>query len=181
MGILHDHSGQLKALSPAQQTVYDRFRHLKSSLFSFAHFDSFQENISRGLATDWHCRAGGRFLYICEQGLVHYCSQQRGHPAIPLAGYTVDDIVREAATPKACAPFCTISCVHQTAMLDEFRTKPRETLTGILDRRRALDPGFKPPVLVGVLSWLFLDESRREVFGKVMLGALRVKNKRIAK
>jgi MoaA/NifB/PqqE/SkfB family radical SAM enzyme len=180
VGILHDHTGQLKALSSEQQTVYDRFRQLKSSLFSFAHFDSFQENISRGLPTNWHCRAGGRFLYICEEGLVHYCSQQRGHPAIPLSAYTVEDIQRESAKPKACAPFCTISCVHQTAMLDEFRTKPRETLTGILDRRRALDPNFKAPAMVNVLSWLFLDERRREVFGKVMLGALGVKPRKAA-
>ena len=39
----------------------------------------------------WHCRAGGRFLYICEDGLVHYCSQQRGRPGIPLSQYTRED------------------------------------------------------------------------------------------
>ncbi len=175
VGILHDHTGQLKPLASEQQTVYDRFRKLKTSLFSFAHFDSFQENISRAVPTDWHCRAGGRFLYICEEGLVHYCSQQRGRPGIPLDKYTVTDIVREAAVRKGCAPFCTISCVHQTAMLDEFRERPRETLAGILDRRRQMDPGFQSPALVRVLSWLFLDERRREFFGKVFLNVLRVK------
>jgi len=167
VGILHDHSGQLKPLAPEQRAVYDRFRRLKTSLFSFAHFDSFQENISRGLANDWHCRAGGRFLYICEDGLVHYCSQQRGHPGIPLENYTPEDLGREAARPKGCAPFCTISCVHQTAMLDDFREKPRETLAAILERRRKLDPGFQTPALVGLLSWLFLDAHRRELFGRL--------------
>jgi MoaA/NifB/PqqE/SkfB family radical SAM enzyme len=176
VGILHDHTGQLKPLAAEHQRVYDRFRSLKTSLFSFAHFDSFQENISRGVATDWHCRAGGRFLYICEDGLVHYCSQQRGHPGIPLESYTLEDIRRESARPKACAPFCTISCVHQTAMLDDFREKPRETLAGILDRRRALDPTFRPPATVGVLSWLFLDRRRRGMFGKLLLSALRIKS-----
>jgi MoaA/NifB/PqqE/SkfB family radical SAM enzyme len=175
VGILHDHTGQLKPLAPEQQTVYDRFRKLKTSLFSFAHFDSFQENISRAVPTAWHCRAGGRFLYICEEGLVHYCSQQRGRPGIPLEDYTVDDILRESAVPKGCAPFCTISCVHQTAMLDDFREKPRETLAGILDRRRQQDPTFQPPALVTLLSWLFLDERRREFFGKLFLNALRLK------
>ncbi|HEY6347513.1 MAG TPA: radical SAM protein [Bryobacteraceae bacterium] len=124
VGVLHDHSGQLQPLAPEHKSVYDRFRHLKIGLFSFAHFDHFQENISRGLANEWHCRAGGRFLYICEDGLVHYCSQQRGRPGIPLENYTLEDIRREAARPKGCAPFCTISCVHQTAMLDEFRERP---------------------------------------------------------
>src|SRR5580692_5420507 len=136
VGILHDHSGQLKPLGPDHQEVYERVREHKGSLFSFAHFDSFQQNIGRGLPNAWHCRAGGRFLYICEDGLVHYCSQQRGKPGIPLEKYTVDDLKREAARPKECAPMCTISCVHQTAMFDEFCERPRETLAGILDRRR---------------------------------------------
>ena len=69
VGILHDHVGQLQPLAPNQRTVYDRFRHLGTALFSFAHFDQFQENIGQGLPNSWHCRAGGRFLYICEDGL----------------------------------------------------------------------------------------------------------------
>lgn len=177
VGILHDPGGQLQPLAAEHRSVYERFRRLETALFSFAHFDHFQENIGRGLATDWHCRAGGRFLYICEDGLVHYCSQQRGRPGIPLDEYTVDDIRREAARPKGCAPFCTISCVHQTAMLDEFRERPRETLAGILDRRRAMDPRFRTPATVKLLSWLFLDQRRRGVFGKMMISALRLKRK----
>jgi MoaA/NifB/PqqE/SkfB family radical SAM enzyme len=177
VGILHDHGGQLQPLAPDQRGVYERFRQLGTALFSFAHFDHFQENIGRGLPNDWHCRAGGRFLYVCEDGLVHYCSQQRGRPGIPLERYTVEDIRREAARPKSCAPFCTISCVHQTAMLDEFRERPEKTLNGILDRRRALDPGFRPPAAVGVLSWLFLDPRRRGFFGKIMVRALRLRRK----
>ena len=37
---------------------------------------------------DWQCRAGARYLYVCEDGLVHWCSQQRGHPGIPLEQYS---------------------------------------------------------------------------------------------
>ena len=177
VGILHDHTGQLRPLAPEQQRVYERFRRLKTSLFSFAHFDSFQENISRGLPNDWHCRAGGRFLYVCEEGLVHYCSQQRGRPGIPLEDYTFEDLTRESARRKVCAPYCTISCVHQTAMLDEFRERPRETLAAILERRRRLDSSFQPPAMVGLLSWLFLDERRRGPLGKLLLNVLRLKPK----
>ena len=77
VGILHDGGGELQALSNAQSGVYERIRALGKNMFSFAHLDSFQRNTVRGLPNPWHCPAGGRFLYICEDGLVHYCSQQR--------------------------------------------------------------------------------------------------------
>ena len=60
-------------------------------------------------------------------------------------------------------------------MLDDFRERPRETLAGILDRRRVLNPQFRPPAVVGMLSWLFLDPRRRGFFGKLMITALRLK------
>jgi len=90
----------------------------------------------------------------------------------------VEDLRREAARPKACAPFCTVSCVHQTAMLDDFRQKPRETPAGILERRREADPNFRAPVAVRLLSWMFLDQRRRGFFGTLMLGALGIRRKR---
>jgi MoaA/NifB/PqqE/SkfB family radical SAM enzyme len=160
VGVLHDGHGQLESLNPVQTGVYERIVGLGSGLFSFAHHDAFQQNITRGLPNRWHCTAGGRFLYICEEGLVHYCSQQRGRPGIPLADYTREDLIREAARPKGCAPFCTISCVHQTAMLDEFREKPRETLAGIISRRQQRDAEWQVPRSIRVLERLFLKDSR---------------------
>jgi MoaA/NifB/PqqE/SkfB family radical SAM enzyme len=177
VGILHDGSGQLKPLSDTQMSVYERIFGLGSGLFSFAHLDAFQRNTIRGLPNPWHCPAGGRFLYICEEGLVHYCSQQRGYPAIPLAEYTREDLVREGTKPKGCAPFCTISCVHQTAMLDDFRTRPRDTLAGIIARRKERDPGWQAPASVRALDYMFLrDSSLRRVFGAIALKLFRVGN-----
>ena len=170
VGVLHDGSGQLQPLSSVQSSVYERILNLGKGLFSFSHFDAFQRNIVRALPNQWHCPAGGRFLYVCEDGLVHYCSQQRGHPGIPLEQYNVEDLIREGQKPKGCAPFCTISCVHQTAMLDDFRTRPRETLAGILGRSRERDPSWKPPASVKVLEWMFLRDSHaRDLFGAVAL------------
>jgi MoaA/NifB/PqqE/SkfB family radical SAM enzyme len=178
VGILHDHSGQLVPLSPAHQGVYERVRQLSNGLFSFAHLDVFQRNIARGLPNGWHCPAGGRFLYICEDGLVHYCSQQRGAPAIPLEDYTPEHLRREGAREKHCAPNCTISCVHQTAMLESFRTKPQVTLEGILARRREIDPSFEAPPLVRALSWMFLDPRRRGFFNRIAIATLGLKRAR---
>ncbi len=173
VGVLHDGSGQLQPLSPEQKSVYDRIFGLGGGLFTFAHLDGFQRNLIKGSPNDWHCGAGGRFLYICEDGLVHYCSQQRGRPGIPLEDYSREDVVREAAVKKGCAPFCTISCVHQTAMLDAFRSKPQETLAGIIQRRRERDPGWRTPASVGFLEWMFLsDPRRRDWIGSIALRLL---------
>jgi len=88
---------------------------------SFTRVNAFQDNIALGRPNQWRCRAGARYLYICEDGLVHYCSQQRGYPAIPLEKYTLGDIRREFVTEKSCAPHCTVSCVHQVSIFDSWR------------------------------------------------------------
>ena len=88
---------------------------------SYARVNGFQDNIAHGKENDWRCRAGARYLYICEDGLVHYCSQQRGYPGVPLATYTRDDMRREYLTEKSCAPHCTVSCVHQVSVFDGWR------------------------------------------------------------
>ena len=119
VGIIHDSSGQLKPLDHDAQEVFRQTRKLAKR--SYARLNGFQENIAMGRPNRWRCRAGSRFLYICEHGLVHYCSQQRGFPGIPLAQYTREDIRREFLTEKACAPVCTVSCVHQTSLMDFWR------------------------------------------------------------
>jgi hypothetical protein len=88
---------------------------------SFTRINGFQDNIAQGRPNEWRCRAGARYLYICENGLVHYCSQQRGYPGTPLEKYTIDDIRREYLTEKGCAPHCTVSCVHQVSVVDAWR------------------------------------------------------------
>jgi MoaA/NifB/PqqE/SkfB family radical SAM enzyme len=120
VGILHDHDGQLQPLGEQQQKLFAEIMQMGKR--SYARFNQFQKNISKGVATDWRCRAGSRYLYICEDGLVHYCSQQRGFPAIPLAKYTRDHLAHEYQTQKTCAPHCTISCVQQVGMLDNWRS-----------------------------------------------------------
>src|SRR5215472_12184650 len=119
VGIIHDGSGQLRPLTPEAQEVFREMK--KLGKHSYARFNDFQDNIALGKPNRWRCRAGSRYLYVCEDGLVHYCSQQRGYPAIPLAEYTLADIRREFLTAKACAPNCTVSCVHQTSLVDFWR------------------------------------------------------------
>ncbi len=119
IGIIHDGSGQLKPLGEEERTVWNKVRQLTRR--SYSRFNHFQEAIANGQPNDWRCRAGSRYLYICEFGLVHYCSQQRGYPGVPLADYKKSDLKREFLTEKSCAPNCTISCVHQVSYIDHWR------------------------------------------------------------
>jgi MoaA/NifB/PqqE/SkfB family radical SAM enzyme len=119
VGIIHDGEGQLKPLGEREREVFFAVKSLEKS--NYSQFNWFQDDIAWGRANDWRCRAGARYLYICEEGLVHYCSQQRGYPGKPLEEYTVSDIRREYITEKGCAPMCTVSCVHQVSYFDSWR------------------------------------------------------------
>ncbi|HSU19799.1 MAG TPA: hypothetical protein VLI45_08680, partial [Acidobacteriaceae bacterium] len=127
IGIIHDGSGQLKPLGERERKVWDAVRKLTRR--SYSRFNHFQEAIANGLPNDWRCRAGSRYLYVCENGLVHYCSQQRGHPATPIAEYTTADVKREFLTEKGCAPNCTVSCVHQVSYIDHWRAPQNASVT----------------------------------------------------
>jgi MoaA/NifB/PqqE/SkfB family radical SAM enzyme len=121
VGVLHDQSGQLKPLTAAQRGAYEQVTRVSPSIVHTLNYWLFQRNLMAGRPNNWKCRAGARYLYICEDGKVHWCSQQRGTPGTPLLDYTRDDIRREFATEKPCAPTCTLSCVHQMSMFDRYR------------------------------------------------------------
>jgi MoaA/NifB/PqqE/SkfB family radical SAM enzyme len=123
IGIIHDGTGQLQPLTAEEKAVYQEMKAMEKS--SFTRINAFQDNIAQGRPNQWRCRSGARYLYICEDGLVHYCSQQRGYPGVPLATYSVADIKREYVTEKGCAPHCTVSCVHQVSALDSWRGPQR--------------------------------------------------------
>jgi MoaA/NifB/PqqE/SkfB family radical SAM enzyme len=127
IGIIHDGSGQLKPLRPEEARIYHEMNDRKKT--NYSQFDDFQANIAAGRENDWRCRAGSRYLYICEDGLVHYCSQQRGFPGVPLAEYTTADVKREFLTAKSCAPNCTIGCVHRISYIDHWRAPQTSTIS----------------------------------------------------
>jgi MoaA/NifB/PqqE/SkfB family radical SAM enzyme len=124
VGIIHAGDGQLLPLADEERDVYRRMKVMEKG--SYARVNHFQDNIANGRPNAWRCRAGARYLYICEDGLVHYCSQQRGYPAKPLEQYTLADIRREYVTEKSCAPHCTVSCVHQVSYLDAWRAPQQQ-------------------------------------------------------
>src|SRR3984885_8935716 len=101
VGILHDGNGQLEPLGARDREIFEQIMSLGKE--SFTRVNGFQHNIAAGRENQWRCRAGSRYLYICEDGLVHYCSQQRGYPGIPPTEYTSKQRQREFLTKKGCA------------------------------------------------------------------------------
>jgi MoaA/NifB/PqqE/SkfB family radical SAM enzyme len=119
IGVIHDSHGQLRPLNERQRAVYRAIRQRSGAGFSFV--DRFEENLADGKPTKWRCRAGARYFYVDEHGVVHWCSQQRGRPGIPLEHYSREDMRREYFREKSCAPMCTIQCVHRASLMDEWR------------------------------------------------------------
>ena len=175
-GIVHDDSGRIEPLSPVHRRVLEQIEGLSKSRFSFARHNPWRANLVRGLLNDWHCTAGGRHLYICENGLVHYCLAQRGYPAVPLAQYTREDILRESKAPKSCTPYCTIFCVQRVAALDELRNSPRQALVRLFPAKNPETPAALP-LPIRVLSALLLpshDAPSGRFFRKAALRFLRI-------
>jgi MoaA/NifB/PqqE/SkfB family radical SAM enzyme len=143
IGILHDGRGQLQPLGDREMKVYEELKSFGSR--GDARVNAlFQDNLARGKPNDWSCRAGARYLYVDEDGLVHYCSQMRGAPGVPLESYGGADLEREYFTKKSCAPYCTINCVQRVAVFDNWRA-PQTTYARIAPRARpAAEPAPEP-------------------------------------
>lgn len=161
VGLIHNGQGQLEPLNPHQRRVYDAIMALTAPFYTVQNQNDFQRNLARGRPNAWQCGAGGRYLYICEDGLVHWCSQQRGYPGVPLARYTRTDVERESTSEKSCSPLCTVSCVHRVALLDRLRVKPMETIDEMLP------PGGNGPISVRLLRWGLVTGRHRDRFRAV--------------
>jgi MoaA/NifB/PqqE/SkfB family radical SAM enzyme len=171
VGLVHDGAGQMLPIDYEQRVLLEEIAGLGRGFYSHAHDSGFQRNLVNGYPNAWQCRAGSRYLYVCEDGLVHWCSQQRGYPGIPLDGYRPEHLEREYSSTKSCAPFCTISCVHRVAFIDSLREKPLE----VLDQLTAGTTlsGRRVPRSVGLLRWMFLSGPRRDLFRRLALRTLR--------
>lgn len=163
VGLIHDGSGGLLRLDEPQRMVIEKIVALSKSVFDFANYNRFQKSLANGQPNDWHCRAGCRYLYICEDGLVHWCSQQRGCPGIPLERYGPEDLQREYHRPKSCAPLCTVGCVHRVAQVDELRRDPQTALSQWFPASAQGERSSLPPE-VRILMWAFVTSPRRDLF-----------------
>ncbi len=125
VGLLHDHVGQIDPglIGDILPEFYEEMRLLchKSVFHQFG--EGWEQKMLRDGRAPWKCRAGARYLYVDEAGVVSYCSQRRNEPGLQILEYTRADLVRAYHTPKGCEDTCTIACVRRASSFDEWRAQ----------------------------------------------------------
>ncbi|GMV12493.1 MAG: radical SAM protein [Polyangiaceae bacterium] len=116
--VLHGGDGQSK-MTPAERDVYRQVQAAIGNRFKEAH--DYRSRILTEGAAPFKCRAGSRYLYVDEFGVVHWCSQTREAFGVPLADYDLTELKRQFATQKDCNAQCTLGCARTNSAPDEWR------------------------------------------------------------
>lgn len=115
---LHDGDGQLK-LDQEQIQVFERIKGMVPR--TFPEFTNHHQHIIKNGTAPFKCRAGSRYLYIDEKGIVSWCSQTRNAFRKELSEYGFEDLKREFYSYKSCQDKCTIGCVRAASSVDGWR------------------------------------------------------------
>ncbi len=116
--LLHDPNGQVH-LSPEELAAYAEARRRIGPAGEEA------GNYRRGLIetgrAPFRCRAGARYLYVDEFGMVRWCAQTREAFGKELASYGLEDLKEQFSAGKSCNERCSIGCVRSCSKLDGWR------------------------------------------------------------
>jgi MoaA/NifB/PqqE/SkfB family radical SAM enzyme len=121
--LIHGEDGSLQ-LGPAAQAQYRAVRRAIGGRFDESH--DYRSRLLAGEPAPFKCRAGARYLYVDEFGVVRWCSQQRARFGIPLADYTQRDLAQQFHTRKGCEAHCTVGCARTNSAADEWRSQTLE-------------------------------------------------------
>jgi MoaA/NifB/PqqE/SkfB family radical SAM enzyme len=116
--LIHDHDGQVK-LSSEELKVFKEIK--KMIPRSFPEFTDYRDTMIREGAAPFKCRAGSRYLYVDEDGMVSWCSQTRDFFRKDLMEYGFEDLKREFYSYKSCQDKCTLGCVRAASSVDGWR------------------------------------------------------------
>jgi MoaA/NifB/PqqE/SkfB family radical SAM enzyme len=113
--LIHDPDGQL-ALSPQDLRSYREIQRMIGR--HWKDLRDYRDRLIEGGTAPFRCRAGSRYLYIDEHGVVHRCAQTMERFGKPLAEYTALDLRRQYSIVKGCNAACTIGCARSCSQVD---------------------------------------------------------------
>ncbi len=116
--LVHDGDGQVR-LSREQLATYEEAKGRIGKRFKESH--GYREKLLDGGPAFFKCRAGARYLYVDEFGMVRWCSQQRAAFEKPLLDYTLEDLNEQFYRAKGCEDYCSVGCARTSSAYDEHR------------------------------------------------------------
>jgi MoaA/NifB/PqqE/SkfB family radical SAM enzyme len=117
LNIQHDDSGRTVIQGPHFEEAWRR--HFEEGKpFSYIE-EEYGQRLLSGERPAWTCGAGGRFLYVDEEGTVELCSAQRGRIGKQVTDYTEADLERHRRQPKGCEKGCAVLCVYRDSLIDD--------------------------------------------------------------
>jgi MoaA/NifB/PqqE/SkfB family radical SAM enzyme len=130
VGLMHGDDGMLDSGLLGTEDLETLYRDLQVyRRRSLSHWfgEGWEYEMIRNGHSNWKCRAGARYLYVDEDGIVSYCSQRRGQPGIPILEYGHSETKRLSSERKGCEEQCTLACVRRASALDRFRHQEEKT------------------------------------------------------
>lgn len=134
VGLMHSGNGSLDRGLLEHKDLEPLFKEMSGDRrrkFLHRFGEGWEYDMIRNGESDWKCRAGARYLYIDEFGIVSYCSQRRNDPGIPLLEYTKDHLRRFSTTRKGCELTCTVACVRRASSVDAWRGQKAEPTANV--------------------------------------------------
>lgn len=118
--LIHGPDGQVK-LNAEELKVYERIKKIIPK--HFYEISDYRDRIIQNGTAPFKCRAGSRYLYVDEDGIVSWCSQTRDAFRKPILEYTPADLKEQFYTYKSCQDRCTLGCVRSSSSYDNWRTQ----------------------------------------------------------
>jgi hypothetical protein len=141
VNLIHNAKGYI-TIGEEYLDLYEHF-YKEGDPFTFLDYE-YGKKLLQGERPDWKCRAGARYLYVDENGLVQLCASQMGRLAKPIAEYTTADLDANANTYKDCEEGCSVGCAFRASLLDNDK------------------PEFVKSVLRGYARGTMSDNSRKK-------------------
>lgn len=116
--LIHGPDGQVK-LNEEELKAYHEIK--KMIPRHFYEISDYRDRIIRTGTAPFKCRAGSRYLYVDEHGIVTWCSQTRDAFRKDLMDYTFEDLKEQFYTYKSCHDKCTLGCVRSASAYDNWR------------------------------------------------------------